>query len=185
MKENCTVALLKTFVKLHEESILYRANRLINWCIKLNIVMPNLKVVNKEFSDRILIDVPDYDRKIEFDILVHFEYDIKGTDETIAIATTRPENLLENTDIAVHFDDKRFQHLIDKIAIYSFNLGRLMSIVADDYDKKNFNIDTVKITSAHDLNDFTLGSRHNLEFINILIDDDRMNENAERRFQED
>ncbi|KAH9205520.1 valyl-tRNA synthetase-like protein [Leptodontidium sp. 2 PMI_412] len=178
MDENCTAAVLETFVKLHEEGIIYRANRLVNWCTKLNTAVSNLEVVNKELSGRTLIDVPGYDKKVEFGIIVHFRYEIQGTDETIEVATTRPETMLGDTGIAVHPDDKRYQHLIGKIAIHPFIPGRLMPIVADDYVEKDFGTGAVKITPAHDANDFTLGSRHNLEFINIFTDDGRMNENA-------
>lgn len=178
MDENCTAAVLETFVKLHEEGIIYRANRLVNWCTKLNTAVSNLEVVNKELSGRTLIDVPGYDKKVEFGIIVHFRYEIQGTDETIEVATTRPETMLGDTGIAVHPDDKRYQHLIGKIAIHPFIPGRLMPIVADDYVEKDFGTGAVKITPAHDANDVTLGSRHNLEFINILTDDGRMNENA-------
>ncbi|KUJ06220.1 valyl-tRNA synthetase [Mollisia scopiformis] len=153
MDENCTAAVLETFVKLHEEGIIYRANRLVNWCTKLNTAVSNLEVVNKELSGRTLIDVPGYDKKVEFGIIVHFRYEIQGTDETIEVATTRPEIMLGDT-------------------------GRLMPIVADDYVEKDFGTGAVKITPAHDANDFALGSRQNLEFINILTDDGRMNENA-------
>ena len=163
---------------MHEESIIYRANRLINWFTKLNIAVSILEVVNKELSDRTLIDVSGYDKKVEFGILVHFKSEIQGTDETIEVATTRPETMLRDTSIAVHSDDKRYQHLIGKIAIHSCILGRLIPIVADDYVEKDFDTGAVKVTPAHDVNDFALGSRHNLEFINILIDDGRMNQNA-------
>ncbi|KAG9243680.1 tRNA synthetases class I-domain-containing protein [Calycina marina] len=129
-------------------------------------------------SGRTLIDVPGYDKKVEFGIIVHFRYEIQGTDETIEVATTRPETMLGDTGIAVHPDDKRYQHLIGKIAIHPFIPGRLMPIVADDYVEKDFGTGAVKITPAHDANDFALGSRHNLEFINILTDDGRLNENA-------
>ncbi|KAH6714393.1 valyl-tRNA synthetase [Leptodontidium sp. MPI-SDFR-AT-0119] len=178
MDENCTAAVLETFVKLHEEGIIYRANRLVNWRTKLNTAVSNLEVVNKELSGRTLIDIPGYDKKVEFGIIVHFRYEIQGTDETIEVATTRPETMLGDTGIAVHPDDKRYQHLIGKIAIHPFIPGRLMPIVADDYVEKDFGTGAVKITPAHNANDFTLGSRHNLEFINILTDDGRMNENA-------
>ncbi len=178
MDENCTAAVLETFVKLHEEGIIYRANRLVNWCTKLNTAVSNLEVINKELSGRTLIDVPGYDKKVEFGIIVYFKYEIQGTDETIEVATTRPETMLGDTGIAVHPNDKCYQHLIGKIAIHPFIPGRLMPIVADDYVEKDFGTGAVKITPAHDANDFALGLRHNLEFINILTDDGLMNENA-------
>lgn len=178
MDENLTTAVTETFVKLHEEGIIYRANRLVNWCTKLNTALSNLEVVNKELTGRTLIDVPGYAKKVEFGIIVHFKYEIQGTDEKIEVATTRPETMLGDTGIAVHPDDKRYQHLVGKNAIHPFIPGRLMPIVADDYVEKDFGTGAVKITPAHDANDFALGLRHKLEFINILTDDGLMNDNA-------
>ncbi|KUJ22727.1 valyl-tRNA synthetase-like protein [Mollisia scopiformis] len=178
MNDNFTAAVTETFVTLHEQGIIYRANRLVNWCTKLNTSLSNLEVVNKELFGRTLLDVPGYDKKVEFGIIVHFKYEIEGTDEKIEVATTRPETMLGDTGVAVHPDDERYKHLVGKNAIHPFIPGRLMPIVADDYVEKDFGTGAVKITPAHDPNDFALGTRHNLEFINILTDDGNMNENA-------
>ncbi|KAI1468906.1 tRNA synthetases class I-domain-containing protein [Daldinia caldariorum] len=178
MDKNLSAAVAETFVKLHEEGIIYRANRLVNWCTQLNTALSNLEVDNKELTGRTLLDVPGYDKKVEFGIIVHFKYPIEGTNETIEVATTRPETLLGDTGIAVHPDDERYKHLVGKKAVHPFIEGRLMPIVADDYVDKDFGTGAVKITPAHDPNDFALGQRHNLEFINILTDDGFMNENA-------
>ncbi|KAG4219907.1 Valine--tRNA ligase, partial [Phytophthora cactorum] len=178
MDKNLSAAVMETFVKLHEEGTIYRANRLVNWCTQLNTALSNLEVDNKELTGRTLLDVPGYDKKVEFGIIVHFKYPIEGTNETIEVATTRPETLLGDTGIAVHPDDERYKHLVGKKAVHPFIEGRLMPIVADDYVDKDFGTGAVKITPAHDPNDFALGQRHNLEFINILTDDGLMNENA-------
>jgi valyl-tRNA synthetase len=178
MDKNFSAAVTETFVRLHDEGIIYRANRLVNWCTKLNTALSNLEVVNKELAGRTLLDVPGYDKKVEFGIIVHFKYEIEGTDEKIEVATTRPETMLGDTGVAVHPDDERYKHLVGKNAIHPFITGRLMPIVADTYVEKEFGTGAVKITPAHDPNDFALGTRHNLEFINILTDDGKMNENA-------
>ncbi|KAE8447460.1 Valine--tRNA ligase, mitochondrial [Mollisiaceae sp. DMI_Dod_QoI] len=178
MNDNFSAAVTETFVTLHDEGIIYRANRLVNWCTKLNTSLSNLEVVNKELAGRTLLDVPGYDKKVEFGIIVHFKYEIEGTDEKIEVATTRPETMLGDTGVAVHPDDERYKHLVGKKAIHPFIPGRLMPIIADDYVEKDFGTGAVKITPAHDPNDFALGTRHNLEFINILTDDGKMNENA-------
>ncbi len=230
MDKNLSAAVTETFCKLHEEGTIYRANRLVNWCTKLNTALSNLEVVNKELAGRTLLDVPGYDKKVEFGIIVHFKYPIEGTDETIEVATTRPETLLGDTGIAVHPEDERYKHLVGKNALHPFIKDRLMPIVADDYVDKDFGTGAVsnprvnicplalfcrkmlweqiwwfitpetsfwslyswscirrrllirnlqvKITPAHDPNDFALGQRHNLKFINILTDDGLMNENA-------
>jgi valyl-tRNA synthetase len=178
MDANLTAAVTETFVKLHEEGIIYRANRLVNWCSKLNTALSNLEVVNKELSGRTLLDVPGYDKKVEFGIIVHFKYPIEGSDETIEVATTRIETMLGDTGIAVHPKDERYTHLVGKFATHPFIEGRRLPIIADEYVEMEFGTGAVKLTPAHDPNDFTLGQKHGLEFINILTDDGLMNENA-------
>ncbi|KAI1083311.1 tRNA synthetases class I-domain-containing protein [Whalleya microplaca] len=178
MDKNLSAAVTETFVKLHEEGIIYRANRLVNWCTQLNTALSNLEVVNKELTGRTLLDVPGYEKKVEFGIIVHFKYPIEGSEETIEVATTRPETMLGDTGIAVHPQDERYKHLVGKNAIHPFIKDRLMPIVADDYVDKEFGTGAVKITPAHDPNDFALGQRHGLKFINILTDNGLMNGNA-------
>ena len=178
MEQNFSAAVTETFVRLHDEGTIYRANRLVNWCTKLNTALSNLEVVNKELPGRTLLDVPGYDKKVEFGIIVHFKYEIEGTDERIEVATTRPETMLGDTAVAVHPDDECYKHLVGKNAIHPFIPGRLMPIVADTYVEKEFGTGAVKITPAHDPSDFALGQRYNLEFINILTDEGMMNENA-------
>ena len=178
MDANLSAAVTETFIKLHEEGVIYRANRLVNWCTKLNTALSNLEVVQKELNGRTLLDVPGYERKVEFGVLVHFSYQIEGTGETIEVATTRVETMLGDTGIAVHPQDERYKHLVGKNAVHPFVEGRKLPIVADDYVDKEFGTGAVKITPAHDPNDFGLGQRHKLNFINILTDDGVMNENA-------
>ena len=141
-----------------------------------------MKVENKEIDGRTLLDVPGYERKVEFGTLVHFKYPIEGSEETIEVATTRPETMLGDTGIAVHPDDKRFAHLVGKNAKHPF-VNRLLPIVADTYVDPEFGTGAVKITPAHDPNDFELGKRQNLEFINILNNDGTLNQNVGPHFQ--
>ena len=140
-------------------------------------------MVNKELTGRTLLDVPGYSKKVEFGIIVHFKYPIEGTEDTIEVATTRPETMLGDTAIAVHPDDERYKHLVGKNAVHPFVKDRLMPIVADDYVDKEFGTGAVKITPAHDPNDYDVGQRHNLEFINILNDDGKFKENAGEMFK--
>lgn len=177
MDENLSAAVTETFVRLHEEGIIYRANRLVNWCVKLNTALSNLEVDSKELEGRTLLDVPGYDRKVEFGVITHFQYEIEGSSEKIEVATTRPETMLGDSGVAVHPNDERYKHLIGKKAKHPF-LDRLMPIFADDYVDPEFGTGAVKITPAHDPNDFAIGQRHNLEFINILNDNGTMNHNT-------
>lgn len=110
-------------------------------------------------------------------MLTHFKYPIDGTEEFIEVATTRPETMLGDTGIAVNPKDERYKHLVGKHAKHPF-VDRLLPIFADDYVDKDFGTGAVKITPAHDPNDFNMGTNHKLEFINILTDDGLMNENA-------
>ncbi|KAI9835709.1 MAG: hypothetical protein M1819_001886 [Sarea resinae] len=177
MDANLSAAVTETFVKLHEEGIIYRADRLVNWCVQLNTAISNLEVDNKELEGRTLLDVPGYERKVEFGVITHFQYQIDGSEEKIEVATTRPETMLGDSGIAVHPKDDRYKHLVGKFARHPF-VDRLMPIVADDYVDPEFGTGAVKITPAHDPNDFALGNRHSLQFINILNDNGTLNSNA-------
>ncbi|KAJ3948036.1 valine--tRNA ligase [Colletotrichum fioriniae] len=178
MDANLSAAVAETFVRLFEEGTIYRANRLVNWSSRLTTALSNLEVINKELTGRTLLEVPGYEKKIEFGVLIHFKYQIEGTDEYLEVATTRIETMLGDSGIAVHPDDPRYTHLVGKKAIHPIIPGRLMPIVADTYVDKEFGTGAVKLTPAHDPNDFNLGQKHGLEFINILTDDGNINENG-------
>jgi valyl-tRNA synthetase len=177
MDANLSRAVTETFVTLHDEGLIYRANRLVNWCTKLNTAISNLEVVNKELEGRTLLDVPGYKRKVEFGVITHFQYPIDGSEETIEVATTRPETMLGDSGIAVNPKDERYKHLVGRQARHPF-VDRLLPIFADDYVDMEFGTGAVKITPAHDPNDFALGQKHNLAVINILNDDGTLNHNA-------
>ncbi|KAL1958037.1 hypothetical protein VTO42DRAFT_5249 [Malbranchea cinnamomea] len=177
LDDNLSAAVTETFVRLHEEGVIYRANRLVNWCVALNTSLSNLEVENKDLEGRTLLDVPGYSRKVEFGVLTHFCYEIDGTGERIQVATTRPETMLGDTGIAVHPNDKRYQHLIGKFARHPF-VDRLLPIIGDENVDPEFGTGAVKVTPAHDFKDFVRGQEHNLEFISIMNDDGTFNENA-------
>lgn len=161
MDEGCNKAVTKFFVKLYEEGHIYRGNRIINWC-------PNCKTT---LSDA---EVEHEDQAGNF---WHIKYPIKDSDEYLEIATTRPETMLGDSGIAVHPEDERYSHLVGKTAILPL-VGRELPIVADDYVDKEFGTGAVKMTPAHDPNDFEVGKRHNLEEINVMNDDATMNDLA-------
>lgn len=144
----------------------------------MTTALSNVEVDSKELPGRTLLDVPGYDRKVEFGIIVHFKYPIENSEETIEVATTRPETMLGDSGIAVHPEDPRYTHLLGKFAVHPFIEGRRLPIVADRYVDCDFGTGAVKLTPAHDPNDFKLGLTHNLEFINILTDDGLINENG-------
>lgn len=189
MDENLSLAVKQTFVQLYDEGTIYRANKLVNWCSELRTSLSNLEVDNKELKGRTKIKVPGYDKMIEFGVLTYFRYPIKDSkggsltgkyegQEHIEVATTRPETMLGDTAVAVHPKDERYKHLVGKLAIHPFIPDRKVTIIADEEVEMDFGTGAVKITPAHDPNDFIKGQKHKLEFINVLNDDGTMNENA-------
>ncbi|KAI9316519.1 tRNA synthetases class I-domain-containing protein [Dichotomocladium elegans] len=180
MDPKLSKAVRETFVRLHREGTIYRANRLVNWCVCLNTALSNLEVENKELAGRTLLSVPGYDskEKFEFGVLNEFAYVVEGSDERVVVATTRIETMLGDTAIAVHPNDERYKHLHGKYVIHPF-VKRRIPIVTDDIAvDMAFGTGAVKITPAHDFNDYEVGKRHNLEFINILNDDGTFNDNG-------
>lgn len=181
MDESRSKAVTENFCKLHEDGIIYRASRLVNWCCCLNTTLSNLEVDQKELKGRTLMNVPGYDfsEKIEFGVIVSFSYKIKGSNEKITIATTRPETMLGDTAIAIHPRDLRYTHLHGKFAEHPFLPERRIPIITDEQAvDMEFGTGAVKITPAHDPNDYEVGKRHNLEFVNILNEDGTLNNEA-------
>ncbi|GFP59581.1 valine-tRNA ligase, mitochondrial [Trichoderma asperellum] len=187
MSPQLSKAVTETFVKLHEEGLIYRANKLVHWSCRLSTALSTLEVDQKEIEGTTKLDVPGYDRKIEFGTLTYFKYQIEGSDQTIEVATTRPETMLGDTGIAVHPQDDRYTSFVGKTAIHPIIPGRKLRIIADEYVEREFGTGAVKLTPAHDYNDFNLGKKHGLSFINILNEDGTLNSNAgpyagEKRF---
>ncbi|KAG9098262.1 AP-1 adaptor complex sigma subunit Aps1, partial [Ceratobasidium sp. 392] len=186
LETNLSRAVSETFCRLHEDGIIYRANRLVNWCVKLNTTLSNLEVDKRQLNGRTLLNVPGDDEKerFEFGVITSFVYPIEGSDEKIIVATTRPETILGDTAVAVRPDDPRYKHLHGKFASHPFLPNRRMPIVTDSIAvDMEFGTGAVKITPAHDPNDYEVGVRQNLEFINILNDDGTFNSNAGEKFK--
>ena len=183
LNPDLSAAVTEAFVRLHEDGTIYRALRLVNWSTKLNTAISNLEVDNKNISGRTLLAVPDYDEKIEFGLLTSYSYQVVGSDEKITVATTRPETLFGDTGVAVHPEDPRYKHLHGKYVQHPF-LDRKIPIVCDsEAVDMEFGTGAVKITPAHDQNDYNTGKRHNLEFINIFTDNGLLNENCGPEWQ--
>ncbi|KAK8869893.1 valine-tRNA ligase [Kwoniella newhampshirensis] len=180
MNDSLSTAVKETFCLMHEKGLLYRANRLVNWCVYLNTSLSNLEVDQLHLTGRTLMNVKGYDAKerFEFGVITSFAYPIENSDETIIVATTRPETMLGDTAVAVHPDDSRYKHLHGKFVVHPFN-GRRIPIITDAITvDMEFGTGAVKITPAHDPNDFECGQRNNLQFINLMNDDGTYNENA-------
>ena len=177
MNPNFTAAVTETFCTLHEQGFIYRSNKLVNWCTALNTSLSNLEVDNKELEGRTMLDVPGYQKKIEFGVITYFQYEVEGSNEKVEVATTRPETMLGDTGIAVNPKDERYAHLVGKYVTHPF-VKRRLPIFTDDYVDVNFGSGAVKMTPAHDHNDFEIGKRHGLDFVNIFNDDGTLNHNT-------
>ncbi len=163
-------AVQEVFIKLYEDKLIYRGKRLVNWDPKLKTAVSDLEVLSEE----------------ENGFLWHLRYPV--TDENgkvlqhLTVATTRPETMLGDTAVAVNPNDERYQDIIGKTITLPL-VGREIPIIADDYVDQEFGTGCVKITPAHDFNDYEMGQRHNLPMINILDDDANINDNAPEKYR--
>ncbi|MEA1961110.1 MAG: valine--tRNA ligase [Bacillota bacterium] len=161
MDEGCSQAVREVFVKLYEKGLIYQGNYIVNWCPKCHTAISDIEVEHEDSDGH----------------LWHLQYPIEGTDECLVIATTRPETMLGDTGVAVHPEDERYAHLIGKSIVLPL-VGKKIPIFADDYVDREFGTGAVKVTPAHDPNDFEMGLRHALETIAVMNLDGTMNENA-------
>lgn len=161
LDEGCSRAVREVFVRFFEQGLIYRGERIVNWCPHCLSTISDIEV--------------EYEEKDGF--FWHINYPIVGTDDVLEIATTRPETLLGDTAVAVHPDDERYKHLIGKMVLLPI-VNKQIPIVADEYVEMDFGTGVVKITPAHDPNDFEVGLRHGLPIVNVMNDDATINENG-------
>ena len=166
MDKSLSDAVQKVFVELYNEGLIYRGKRLVNWDPVLLTAVSDLEVISTE----------------EKGFLWHIRYPVANSDEVMVVATTRPETMLGDSAVAIHPDDVRYQHLIGKMVNLPLT-NRQIPIIADNYVDMEFGTGCVKITPAHDFNDYEIGQRHELENINILTDDAKINLNAPKAYQ--
>lgn len=178
MDEKRSMAVTEAFVRLYKEDLIYRDLRLVNWDCVLRTAISDIEVEYIEIKERMPLRVPGYQKPVEFGVLTSFAYPLEGGLGEIVVATTRVETMLGDTAIAIHPNDTRYSHVHGKFVVHPFN-GRKLPIVCDAVlVDMNFGTGAVKITPAHDPNDFEVGRRHNLEFINIFTDDGKINSNG-------
>ncbi|MAZ90195.1 MAG: valine--tRNA ligase [Cellvibrionaceae bacterium] len=158
-------AVQEVFIKLYEDDLIYRGKRLVNWDPKLHTAVSDLEVISEE----------------ENGFLWHFRYPVTGSNEHLVVATTRPETMLGDSAVAVHPDDERYKHLIGQTITLPL-VGREIPIIADDYVDMEFGTGCVKITPAHDFNDYEMGQRHDLPLHNIFNDDAQINSTAPEKY---
>ena len=163
MDEGCSRAVREVFVSLYEKGLIYKGSRIINWCPHCTTALSDAEV---EYVDK-----PGH--------LWHMRYPLSDGSGYLVVATTRPETMMGDTGVAVNPNDERYQHLIGKTCILPL-MDREIPIIADEYVEMDFGTGCVKMTPAHDPNDFEVGLRHNLETIKVIADDGTINENGGR-----
>ncbi|OXM86868.1 valine--tRNA ligase [Paenibacillus rigui] len=161
LDEGLSKAVRKVFVQLYEKGLIYRGNYIINWDPAARTALSDIEVEYKEVQGN----------------LYHLKYPVKDSNESITVATTRPETMLGDTAVAVHPEDDRYKHLIGKMLVLPI-IGREIPIIADEYVEKEFGSGAVKITPAHDPNDFEVGKRHDLPQVLVMDEGGQMNANA-------
>lgn len=159
MDQGLSAAVREVFVRLYQDGLIYRDNRLINWCPRCHTALSDLEVEHEDRKSHIW----------------HLRYPVAGSDRFIVVATTRPETMLGDSAVAVHPEDERYQDLVGKNILLPL-VNREIPVIADDYADKDFGSGAVKMTPAHDFNDFAVGKRHHLEFINVLDESGNINE---------
>ena len=166
MDDGCSAAVRKTFVQLYDEGLIYRGKRLVNWDPVLHTALSDLEVLSEDEAGK----------------LWHFNYPLASGDGHMTVATTRPETMLGDSAVAVHPNDDRYKDLVGQEIVLPI-VGRRIPIVADDYVDPEFGTGCVKITPAHDFNDYDLGKRHDLPMYNVLTDDAAMNDEVPEAYR--
>ncbi|MDR9497911.1 MAG: valine--tRNA ligase [Hydrogenovibrio sp.] len=166
MDDGLSNAVREVFVQLYEQNLIYRGKRLVNWDPVLHTAVSDLEVASEE----------------EMGSLWHMRYTLSDGSGHLVVATTRPETLFGDQAVAVHPDDERYQSLIGKTVTLPL-VGREIPIIADDYVEKDFGSGCVKITPAHDFNDYEMGKRHNLPMLNVMTIDAAMNDEVPEKYQ--
>ncbi|ALN93073.1 valine--tRNA ligase [Lysobacter gummosus] len=160
-----STAVVEAFVRMHEQGLIYRGQRLVNWDPVLKTAISDLEVVNEE----------------EDGFLWSIAYPLSDGSTTLTVATTRPETMLGDTAVMVHPDDERYQHLIGKTVTLPLS-AREIPVIADAYVDREFGTGVVKVTPAHDFNDYAVGQRHSLPMINIFTPEAKVNDNAPAKY---
>ena len=166
MDPGMSAAVQEVFIRLYREKLIYRGQRLVNWDPALHTAVSDLEVISEEEQGH----------------LWHFRYPLTSGDGHLTVATTRPETMLGDTAVAVHPEDERYAHLVGQTITLPLT-GREIPVIADDYVDREFGTGCVKITPAHDFNDYEMGRRHDLPLINILDDDAAINEQAPEAYR--
>ncbi len=167
MDDGYSRAVLEAFVKLYEKGLIYKGHRLVNWCPVSKSAISDEEVTHQEVTGN----------------LWYFRYPITNSGEFLVVATTRPETMLGDTAVAIHPNDKRYKHLVGETVLLPL-ANREIPIIADEFVDQEFGTGCVKVTPSHDPNDFAIGERHNLAFINIMNADASLNSNVPEKYRD-
>jgi len=180
MDSNLSAAVTEAFCKFHEDGLLYRDTRLVNWSCSLRSAISDIEVDHIDLEGKTFLAIPGHDptKKYEFGTITSFSYKVEGSDEELVVATTRLETMIGDTAVAVHPDDPRYKHLHGKFLIHPFCDRKIPIITDGELVDMNFGTGAVKVTPAHDPNDYNCGKRNNLEFIVMLTEDGKMAANC-------
>lgn len=180
MDEQLSTAVKEAFVRMYNDGLIYRATRLVNWSCALKSAISEIEVDYIDLEGRTKLSVPGHEkgRKYEFGVITSFAYKVEDSEEEIVVATTRLETMLGDTAVAVHPEDPRYTHLHGKFVVHPFGGRRIPIVLDSELVDMSFGTGAVKITPAHDPNDFLCGKRHDLPFINVLDDVGAINESG-------
>ena len=165
MDDDLSESVREVFIELYNEGLIYRGNRLVNWDIKLQTAISDLEVINEEKDG----------------YLYYLKYKIVDSSESLIVATTRPETFFGDTAICINPTDERYRHLVGKRVLLPM-LDKQIPIIEDEIVDKEFGTGCLKVTPAHDFNDYKIGKKHDLEFVNILNKDGSMNDNVHKNY---
>jgi len=166
LDDGLSKAVAEVFVRLYNEGLIYRGEYLVNWSPVMGSAISDLEVIMKEVKDH----------------LYHIAYPVKDSDERIVVATTRPETMLGDTAVAMNPTDERYQHLVGKSVVLPL-VGREIPLIQDEFVEKEFGTGLVKVTPAHDPNDFEMGKRHKLPFISVIGKDGKISDEAPETYR--
>lgn len=167
MDNNQTVAVKEAFIRLFDEGLIYRSNNLVNWSCTLKSSISDIEVDTLEISEPTNISVPGYEKNVQFGWIYEIAYKVLNSSEEIVIATTRPETLLGDVAVAVHPNDERHSQMIGKYLHHPFS-SRSIPVIADESVDMKFGTGALKITPAHDKNDYELAKKHKLEMLQVI-----------------
>eukprot|EP01111_Echinosteliopsis_oligospora_P002183 TRINITY_DN1317_c0_g1_i3.p1 TRINITY_DN1317_c0_g1~~TRINITY_DN1317_c0_g1_i3.p1 ORF type:complete len:792 (-),score=272.76 TRINITY_DN1317_c0_g1_i3:680-2908(-) len=184
MDDKLSRAVIEAFVLMYDQGLLYRATRLVNWCSALNTAISDIEVDYEDLDGITKLAVPGHgDKKYEFGAIWEFAYKVADSDDELVVATTRPETMLADTAVAIHPDDPRYKHLHGKFVVHPFHQTKIPIVLDSVLVDMSFGTGAVKVTPAHDPNDYEVGLRHKLPMPELFTDEGRIGPFGGKEFE--